>query len=71
MLEGASLNHGALDDGMIEKDLMLYVWASLKKKEKELINKKLVGIPLYLEEERQGQINSYGDNTNLLAKVKL
>jgi hypothetical protein len=30
-----------------------------------------VGIPLYLSEERQGQINSYGDNTSLLATVKL
>jgi hypothetical protein len=30
-----------------------------------------VAIPLYMSEERQGQINSYGDNTNLLVSVRL
>ena len=70
-LEGASLNgsKSGLDDGMEEKDITLYVHAVVRKKEKD--GRKLVAIPIYLSEERQGQINSYGDNTNLLGKAYL
>ena len=68
-LEGACLNanKNGLDEGVEERDITLYIQAVVKKKEKE--NKKLVSIPLYLNEERQGQINSYGDNTNLLYRT--
>ena len=62
-------NRTGLEDGIEEQDITLFVHAVVKKKERE--NKKIVSIPLYLSEERQGQINSYGDNTNLLAKVQL
>lgn len=31
----------------------------------------MVRIPLYMSEKRQGQINSYGDNTNLLTMVSI
>ena len=70
-LEGGSVNANrtGLEDGIEEQDITLFVHAVVKKKERE--NKKIVSIPLYLSEERQGQINSYGDNTNLLAKVQL
>lgn len=54
---------------MDQKDITLLVQGVVKKKEKD--SKKYVYIPLYLHEERQGQINSYGDNTNLLVRVKL
>jgi hypothetical protein len=45
------------------------VQAVVRKREKEA--RRLVGVPLYLWEERQGQINSYGDNTNMLVAVRL
>lgn len=69
-LEGGNMStHGAVDDGVEQHNLTLYVQAVVRKKEKE--TRRLVAIPLYLAEERQGQINSYGDNTNLLVSVKL
>lgn len=69
-LEGADVtSHGALDDGVEQAGLTLYVQAAIRKKEKE--TRRLVSVPLYLAEERQGQINSYGDNTNLLVMVRL
>jgi hypothetical protein len=45
------------------------VQAVIKKKEKE--TRRLISIPIYLNKERQGHINSYGENTNLLARAKL
>jgi hypothetical protein len=42
-----------------------------KKKNESLSNRKIVKIPLYMNEKRQGQINSYGDNTNLLTMVSI
>lgn len=70
-LEGATLNANktSLDDGMEEQDITLFVQAVVKKKERD--NRRIVSIPIYLEEERQGQINSYGDNTNLMTKAYL
>jgi hypothetical protein len=42
-----------------------------KKKNESQSNRKIVRIPLYMHEKRQGQINSYGDNTNLLTMVSI
>ena len=75
-LEGGSVagnsNNPVIDDGLEEKDITLYVQAMVKKKDRDnQQGKQLISIPLFLEEERQGDINSYGDNTNLLTKVRL
>lgn len=42
-----------------------------KKKAENNSSRKLVRIPLYLNTTRQGQINSYGDNTNLLTMISI
>ena len=42
-----------------------------KKKNEVQSNRKMVRIPMYMSEKRQGQINSYGDNTNLLTMVSI
>lgn len=75
-LEGASLNRTKegsflLDaEGKEETNITLYLLGTQNKKKQEVqSNRKLVKIPLYMSHKRQGEINSYGDNTNLLTIV--
>ncbi len=50
----------------------MYVYGIQKKKKNDnQTNRKIVKIPLYMNENRQGQINSYGDNTNMLTMVNV
>ena len=69
-MEGAGIMNSHLVDKDEGEPITLYAFGSVKKKSKE-VNKKEVQIPLYLNENRSGQISSFGENTNLLAKVSL
>lgn len=49
----------------------MYLYPVLKSKEKINSNYEYVRIPLYRRQSRQGTINSFGENTNLLTMVTL
>lgn len=71
-----SVNQGILEEGFEENDIVLYVQAvPIKKKDGNHPTnpnpKTYVSIPLYLDEERSGQINSFGENVNLIGMVTL
>ena len=68
-LEGAGISNSHLVDKDEGEPITLYAFGSVKKKTKEV--RKEVQIPLYLDENRSGQISSFGENTNLLARVSL
>jgi hypothetical protein len=57
-------------EGKDEANITLYLLgAQNKKKQEGSISRKQIRIPLYMSYKRQGEINSYGDNTNLLTMV--